>query len=76
MSALTFELKGRPDQRLDLSPLIPAKLNDLKPKDIEALAIGTTRVKLSVGDVREIRRRYAIGDVSYDALGREFRRRR
>ena len=55
MSALSFELKGKPDQRLDLSPLIPAKLNDLKPKDIEALAIGTTRVKLSVGDAFKVK---------------------
>ena len=50
MSALLFELKGKPDQRLDLSPLVPAKLKDLKPKEIEALVVGTTRDKLSVGD--------------------------
>ena len=50
MSALLFELKGKPDQRLDLSPLVPAKLKELKGKEIEALVIGTTRDKLSVGD--------------------------
>ena len=44
MSALTFELKGKPGQRLDLSPLTPARLKDLKPKEIGALAVGTTRV--------------------------------
>ena len=50
MSALTFELKAKPDQRLDLSPLVPSRLKDLKQKDIEALPVGTTREKLSVGD--------------------------
>lgn len=55
MSALSFELKGKPDQRLDLSPLIPSRLKDLKPKDIEALAIGTTREMLSVGDAFKVK---------------------
>ena len=50
MSVLSFELNGKPDQRLDLSPLIPSRLKDLKPKDIEALAIGTNRERLTVGD--------------------------
>jgi formylmethanofuran dehydrogenase subunit C len=50
VSALTFELKAKPDQRLDLSPLTPERLKDLKPKEIEALSIGTTREKLTVGD--------------------------
>jgi formylmethanofuran dehydrogenase subunit C len=50
MGALVFELKAKPDQRLDLSPLIPAKLKDLKAKEIEALVVGTTRDKLTVGD--------------------------
>jgi formylmethanofuran dehydrogenase subunit C len=50
VSALTFELKSKPDQRLDLSHLIPSRLKDLKPKEIGALVIGTTREKLTVGD--------------------------
>jgi len=50
VSALTFELRSTPDQRLDLGPLLPERLDGLKPKEIEALAIGTTRVPLSVGD--------------------------
>ncbi len=37
VSALTFKLKAKPDQRLDLSPLVPARLAKLKPKEIEAL---------------------------------------
>jgi formylmethanofuran dehydrogenase subunit C len=54
VSALTFELRSAPDQRLDLSPLLPERLDGLKPKAIEALAIGTTRVKLSVGDAFKV----------------------
>jgi formylmethanofuran dehydrogenase subunit C len=50
VSALTLELKAKPDQRLDLSPLVPSRLKDLKPKEIEALPIGTTRAKLMLGD--------------------------
>ncbi|MCJ7653576.1 MAG: formylmethanofuran dehydrogenase subunit C [Actinobacteria bacterium] len=55
MSALTFELKGKPGQRLDLSPLTPARLKDLKPKEIEALVIGTTRVPVTVGDAFKVK---------------------
>lgn len=55
MSALTFEVKGKPDQRLDLSPLTPAKLKDLKAKEIESLAVGTTRMKLTVGDAFNVK---------------------
>ena len=55
MSALSFELKGKPDQRLDLSPLIPSRLKDLKPKEIEAIAIGTTRERLTVGDAFKVK---------------------
>ncbi len=55
MSALVFELKGKPGQRLDLSPLTPSRLKNLKPKEIEALAIGTTREKLTVGDAFKIK---------------------
>jgi formylmethanofuran dehydrogenase subunit C len=50
VSALTFELKHTPDQRLDLSPLVPARLAGLGRKEIEALAINTAREKLTVGD--------------------------
>ena len=50
MSALTFELRSAPDQRLDLAPLTPKRLGGLKAKEIEAIAIGTTRAPLTVGD--------------------------
>ena len=55
MTALTFELKAKPDQRLDLSPLTPERLKDLKQKDIEALVIGSTRMRLTVGDAFKVK---------------------
>jgi formylmethanofuran dehydrogenase subunit C len=55
VSALVFELKEAPDQRLDLSPLVPARLAGLSRKEIEALAIGTTRAGLTVGDAFKIK---------------------
>lgn len=60
MSALTFELKANPDQRLDLSPLIPSRLKQLKPKEIAALSIGTSRAKLTVGDAFKVKGKDAV----------------
>jgi formylmethanofuran dehydrogenase subunit C len=54
VSALTFELRSAPDQRLDLASLLPERLDGLKPTEIEALAVGTTRVRLSVGDAFKV----------------------
>ncbi len=76
MSALTLELIEMPDQRLDLSPLMPARLAGLKPKEIEALPIGTTRVPLVVGDLFKLKGKDAgalrlIGtDARCDRIGR------
>jgi formylmethanofuran dehydrogenase subunit C len=55
VSALTFELKIAPEERLDLSPLTPERLDGLEAKDIEALSIGTTRVPLTVGDALKVK---------------------
>jgi formylmethanofuran dehydrogenase subunit C len=55
VSALTFKLRSKPDQRLDLSPLVPARLAKLKQKEIETLVVGTTRAKLTVGDVFKVK---------------------
>lgn len=55
MSALVFELKDTPDQRLDLSPLVPELLAGLSRKDIQALKIGTTRETLTVGDAFKVK---------------------
>jgi formylmethanofuran dehydrogenase subunit C len=55
VSALTLELKQRPDQRLDLSPLNPKRLSGLSPKEIEALPVGITRKPLRVGDIFKLK---------------------
>ncbi len=55
MGTLSFELTAKPDQRLDLSPLVPAKLKELKSKEIGALIVGTTRDKLKVGDLFKVK---------------------
>jgi formylmethanofuran dehydrogenase subunit C len=51
VSALTFELRQKPRERLDLSPLTPTGLAGMARKDIEALEIDTTSGTLRVGDV-------------------------
>lgn len=55
MSALSFELKGRPTQRLDLSPLVPSRLDGLNRKQIEALSVSTTREAIAVGDAFKVK---------------------
>jgi formylmethanofuran dehydrogenase subunit C len=55
VSALTLELRTEPKQRLDLSPLTPAGLAGMKPKDIERIAVGTARETLTVGDVFKLK---------------------
>lgn len=75
MSALTFELKQKPDQRLDLSPLVPSRLKQLNAKEIEALPVGTTRLALAVGDVFKVKGkdagalRFAGTDARCDKIG-------
>ena len=60
MSLLTFTLRSEPDQRLDLSPLLPHKLAGLSQKEIAAIELHTTRQRVSVGDVFKI----LLGDAS------------
>jgi formylmethanofuran dehydrogenase subunit C len=55
VSALTLELVTEPNQRLDLSPLTTAGLAGRKPKDIQAIAVGTTREAVTVGDVFKLK---------------------
>jgi len=55
VSALVFELKNTPGQRLDLSPLVPERLAGLNRKEIQALEIGTTRETLTVGDAFKVK---------------------
>ncbi|MFZ0397641.1 MAG: formylmethanofuran dehydrogenase subunit C, partial [Methyloceanibacter sp.] len=55
MSVLTLELRSEPNQRLDLSPLTPARLAGMKLKDIQAIAIGTAREPVTVGDLFKLK---------------------
>jgi formylmethanofuran dehydrogenase subunit C len=54
VSALTFRLRERPPERLDLSPLVPQRLSGLSPSQIAQIPIGTTRRPLVVGEVFEL----------------------
>ncbi|WP_024280126.1 formylmethanofuran dehydrogenase subunit C [Xanthobacter sp. 126] len=51
MPALTFTLKAPPPERLDLSPLVPERLNGLDAARIERITIGTSRLALTVADL-------------------------
>ena len=48
---LVLTSRGRPEQRLDLSPLVPHLLAGKSATEIAAIAIQTTRVRVTVGDV-------------------------
>ena len=50
MAALRFILRAEPEQRLDLSPLVPNRLAKLSQAEIERLPLGTTRAPVLVGD--------------------------
>lgn len=72
---LTFTLREPPPQRLDLSPLVPARLAGLGQAAIERLPVGTTRASLAVGDVFAVRMGEAAsiafegGSERFDLLG-------
>jgi formylmethanofuran dehydrogenase subunit C len=55
VTALSFRLAAKPEQRLDLSPLTPNKLAGLSAGDIAALAIGTSREPVTVGDMFKVK---------------------
>jgi formylmethanofuran dehydrogenase subunit C len=55
VTALTLKFATKSNERFDLSALTPEKLKGLKPKEIEALAIGITRDKVAVGDVFKLK---------------------
>lgn len=51
MTALTFTLKQRPAQRVDLSPLVCQKLAGLSPADIAALELDSGKRKIRVDEL-------------------------
>jgi formylmethanofuran dehydrogenase subunit C len=52
---MTFSLRAAPLQRLDLSPLTPQNLAGKTVAEIERLEVGTTRLRITAGDVLHIR---------------------
>jgi formylmethanofuran dehydrogenase subunit C len=54
MTAMIFKLRGEPDQRLDLSCLVPQRLARLSETEIAALHVGTGKARLTVGEVFRI----------------------
>ena len=52
---LTFASRGAPAQRLDLSPLTPQNLAGKTVAEIARIELGTTRVRVTAGDVFRIR---------------------
>jgi formylmethanofuran dehydrogenase subunit C len=48
---LTLTLRERPDQRLNLSPLVPHGLAGKTAREIEQIELQTTRHRIKVGDV-------------------------
>lgn len=55
MKPLTLVLRQRPDQRLDLSPLVPHLLSGKSAAEIERIELQTTRWRVSVGDMFRLR---------------------
>ncbi len=51
MSALRFQLREAPPQRLDCSPLTPDRLRGLSLAEIARLPLQTTRAAITVGDL-------------------------
>jgi formylmethanofuran dehydrogenase subunit C len=55
MTPLVLTLRSAPDQRLDLSALVPQRLVGKSAAEIARMAVQTTRVQLALGDVFRIR---------------------
>jgi formylmethanofuran dehydrogenase subunit C len=52
---LVLTSRGRPEQRLDLSPLVPHLLAGKTAAEIAAIALQTTRERVTVGDAFQLR---------------------
>jgi formylmethanofuran dehydrogenase subunit C len=78
MKPLVLTLRARPEQRLDLSPLVPHRLAGMTAAEIARIDLQTTRQRVTAGDVFRIR----MGDVRHvriegacdrlDQIGREM----
>jgi formylmethanofuran dehydrogenase subunit C len=76
---LVFTLKEEPNQRLDLSPLIPDLLAAKTAKEIAAIELQTTRDTCTVGDIFKIQGadpksiRFDGGSARLDNIGRDMK---
>jgi len=52
---LVLTLRARPEQRLDLSPLVPDRLVGMTEAEIAAIELQTTRTRVTVGDAFRLR---------------------
>jgi formylmethanofuran dehydrogenase subunit C len=52
---IVLTLKARPDQRLDLSPLVPHLLAGKSAAEIASIELQTTRTRVTVGDAFRVR---------------------
>jgi formylmethanofuran dehydrogenase subunit C len=52
---LVFALRAAPNQRLDLSPLLPQNLGAMTTSEIAGIELQTTRERVTVGDVFRVR---------------------
>ncbi len=55
MKPLVLEMRIAPDQRLDLSPLVPHRLAGMTVAEIRKLPLRTTRHPVAVGDIFRLR---------------------
>jgi formylmethanofuran dehydrogenase subunit C len=55
LSPLTFSLREAPAQRVDLSSLVPQNLVGKTVAEIESIELGTTRMRITAGEVFRIR---------------------
>jgi formylmethanofuran dehydrogenase subunit C len=76
---IVFALKQEPDQRLDLSPLVPHLLDGKSTSEIAAIELQTTREKRTVGDIFDVTAggveaiRFEGGSSRFDNLGHGLR---
>jgi formylmethanofuran dehydrogenase subunit C len=55
MKPLVLTLRGRPDQRLDLAPLVPHRLAGMTAAEIERIELQTTRRRVMLADIFRLR---------------------
>lgn len=79
MTSLFLTLRSEPDQRLDLSPLVPQLLVGKSEQEIAAIELQTTREKVCVGEIFAIRYngaqaiRFEGGSARLDNIGQDLK---